>query len=118
MITYSQYWRLHRHQLRRLQDSKCKDEPRLDIAHCLFQLTGGEAGLRTALTILSHAQGQYVLLPLAQESSIFGTAGYDKVENHSCGRINAPQIRNKTRQGANESELFFPMPYMRRQPTI
>ena len=32
--------------------------------------------------------------------------------------VNAPQMRNNVRQGAMDSEVFLPIPYIRRQPTI
>jgi hypothetical protein len=33
-----------------------------------------------------------------------------------AAQVKPPQTRNNVRQGANESPLFLPMPYIKRQP--
>lgn len=35
-----------------------------------------------------------------------------------AAEVRAPQMRNNTLQGARAKDVFFPIPYMSKQPTI
>jgi len=49
--------------------------------------------------------------------AVSGPLGIAKKNTTPIAEVRAPQIRKRVRQGARERDVFFPIPYMRREPT-